>query len=1051
MKRKLFSAILFGALLTASTSGLTSCKDYDDDIQNLQSQIDKLATAEQLSAKVTELQGQIEKAKADAVSAADAAKKVGEAAQKSADDAASAAAAAKKAAEDIAASAATKDDLKAAADAAQKAVEAIQSEVAGKTSPEDVKAAIDAALADVLAEVEEHHNAILELDEELNGEGGIAERLAAAEQAIEEGAAEVDLAPIKQLIEDFEKKAQEILGTAFEMVTSVSLYTSGAATEFSSTPGLKFWLVEEKANKFPADEKVANGQFEFKDGEVKLYDDSLLVRVSPVDAEITPEMVSLINSQGKTLSSDFVEVKEVVRYNRKPLMRSTSDSNGLWVVKFKAQDNFNVDAFVKETTNGKTGNALQKVLYAVAINNTADATDGRRVISEYDVTVETGDKTDPKDLLVDGKSVFANVGTGWAGYKNRYNVQSGYTEYTWKDDAAVTPDFGNNGNTLNNDDRASAPVYVADIDKEIPIELKGGPVKGFYVTLDWTRAYESGVSEINAWNSYKYENVGVLNYKGDVMVPATLFEGNKGSITITDLANMSLVGDVIGFRVFAVNLDGTLQDPDGIPFYVGVGAQSQSDDKTLENKDIVITSSNASNTGLIDVTGVFGGLSYDAIEWSITDGPDKNFNNYVKPTIGTASEDVVVSYWKDEWTAATATTNCNNIKVTVSNAVKLFDGATYTIKATLKKNIDGNSSYDVRRVTFNITKVMPADVVPHAIQFNALQDKYQVMTPSAFNITPANYGWGWFNNAATPATGSLDLNQVFVYDNSVRLTNSGYTAYKYDIANSAWKNPSDHSKGTIAVTANSSSTYKLSGIDAAFVDGTTEHGITAKYTYSNISHRQAVNGSGQPVADTYDSDNNYDAVAAATPTLVYMPYSVQGVPGFMQYAAQRVKTANASGSGDTYTPAKYETKNYIVWANATASESSPKTVSSFISATQIRYKAGVKVASIVPEGLPTGGSPTAAGTNLSALCAEGILAICDVWTEYNGIRNPYFKPTLSGNTWTMEQIANKVDEHNETLKVVVMDAFGHVETISLPIRILNAAPALGIDTDATEF
>ena len=55
MKRKLFSAILFGALLATSTSGLTSCKDYDDDITNLQGQIDKLATKDELSAKANEL------------------------------------------------------------------------------------------------------------------------------------------------------------------------------------------------------------------------------------------------------------------------------------------------------------------------------------------------------------------------------------------------------------------------------------------------------------------------------------------------------------------------------------------------------------------------------------------------------------------------------------------------------------------------------------------------------------------------------------------------------------------------------------------------------------------------------------------------------------------------------------------------------------------------------------------------------------------------------------------------------------------------------------
>ena len=42
MKRKYFSALLMGALTIASVSTFTSCKDYDDDISGLQSQIDQL-------------------------------------------------------------------------------------------------------------------------------------------------------------------------------------------------------------------------------------------------------------------------------------------------------------------------------------------------------------------------------------------------------------------------------------------------------------------------------------------------------------------------------------------------------------------------------------------------------------------------------------------------------------------------------------------------------------------------------------------------------------------------------------------------------------------------------------------------------------------------------------------------------------------------------------------------------------------------------------------------------------------------------------------------
>lgn len=44
MKRKFISVALFGALLAASTSVTTSCKDYDDDISGLQGQITANAT-----------------------------------------------------------------------------------------------------------------------------------------------------------------------------------------------------------------------------------------------------------------------------------------------------------------------------------------------------------------------------------------------------------------------------------------------------------------------------------------------------------------------------------------------------------------------------------------------------------------------------------------------------------------------------------------------------------------------------------------------------------------------------------------------------------------------------------------------------------------------------------------------------------------------------------------------------------------------------------------------------------------------------------------------
>ena len=53
MRKKYLSALLFGALLFASAGTFTSCKDYDDDINGLRTEITDLKSA------VTELQNAV--------------------------------------------------------------------------------------------------------------------------------------------------------------------------------------------------------------------------------------------------------------------------------------------------------------------------------------------------------------------------------------------------------------------------------------------------------------------------------------------------------------------------------------------------------------------------------------------------------------------------------------------------------------------------------------------------------------------------------------------------------------------------------------------------------------------------------------------------------------------------------------------------------------------------------------------------------------------------------------------------------------------------------
>ena len=63
MNKKFLSAILFGALVATTTSTFVSCKDYDDDIENLQGQIDGLKSS--LTSEVSTLRSELAAAKTE--------------------------------------------------------------------------------------------------------------------------------------------------------------------------------------------------------------------------------------------------------------------------------------------------------------------------------------------------------------------------------------------------------------------------------------------------------------------------------------------------------------------------------------------------------------------------------------------------------------------------------------------------------------------------------------------------------------------------------------------------------------------------------------------------------------------------------------------------------------------------------------------------------------------------------------------------------------------------------------------------------------------------
>ena len=101
----------------------------------------------------------------------------------------------------------------------------------------------------------------------------------------------------------------------------------------------------------------------------------------------------------------------------------------------------------------------------------------------------------------------------------------------------------------------------------------------------------------------------------------TVVEGTSTEITIN---STTAINDVIGFRVYAVNLDGTLVDPDGRAFYVKLG-EAGVEIPSIETK--VIATTVDAKSGAVELSkedvAKLKGLKIDSYEWAADGLGDK--------------------------------------------------------------------------------------------------------------------------------------------------------------------------------------------------------------------------------------------------------------------------------------------------------------------------------------------------------------------------------------------------------------------------------------------
>lgn len=920
MNKKFMNALLFSAALLSSGVIATSCKDYDDDIDELRNQ--DQAVKDDLNQKLDAVNSTI----SSLTSAQDglksdiaAAQKAAQDAQASADEAAKAAADAKTAAlEGIDEAAKTAADNLAAAkqeleEAIQKGDNATAEEIdVINKDLETIKGNISALLA-FQGTTENTLNALKEADSKLNetvsgltdtvnelakivgnAEAGLVSQVAALEEyqktndAAVEGIQE-ELAGLKAQVDKWKgldpeqleamdaeiKAAQEDITelngkiatinenlatlyiavykgiTHIEMVYGMQNAESGktyAGSELTLLSDIAkrtytFGTKGEKHNELNQKEKMENAQ-DFVEGERRRLSETLLVRVTPADAALSASEISLVDTKGTDLIKEgYVQVTGVKKFEGTGVAtRTAQNENGLYEITIevgaKADDtSFDFEKSFKELTTLND----HDVLFALGVNQSYNALAGttteagvRKVTTSYELIFSEDRKDEVGKIGFDVYETDNKEATLKHYYeiKNRWDGNTGKDqapyEYEWAQDIEAMPTWQYENNPYNaavagtSDNREGLGYFPVSQDVKFTVELdeETKNAKYFYISLDRAFAGESDASELKSWNNYIYS--------GDIDKVLDIDECNGKATLSINLGGSEYTDDVIGFRIYAVNADGTYVDPDGRAFYVEIGKaavslpavktkivvnpydnQADCSDFILVNgiPDNVINATYVSGYDENEIDSKMQEPIYKDNDGTLIDGNvfkvryyDENKKEIGFGDLATGAGWKKVKYIKTEFNV---------------NADELVDDHTYTGTITLK---DGNGRVLVT-IPVQATKRLPQSA------------------PESFSIKQNQIVDGLHTNylepAANPQYGRGELTRVF---NGLNLNEEGYEHYIITFENALRVNgePEDLVIRGVEGTDNRYTAYEYQ-VAREFIDNTVRHSSKVEFDWGEIS------------------------------------------------------------------------------------------------------------------------------------------------------------------------------------------------------------------------
>ena len=786
MKRKFFSTLLFGALACTTLSTVTSCKDYDDDIKNLQTQIDQKAAL----TKITDLETQVAAAKSAAEQAYTEAK-----AKATPDQVTAAQTAAEKKAKELADAA-----EKSAKDAAAAALIAYSAEVndtlANYMLTDDILEALGELKADYEDADAKQQEQIDALNKKVTNWGAAIDQLYSAVTEVSLVGSYTD-GKFIQLSTSYEvgnaTSTTTVKGNPFD-ISFVTGKTGSEDVVFGKNQ--KDPTYNDNTKKYAKD---ANSTYTYaKDTEIN-FPKSIVVRINPVNATVLPSMIKLVDSEGNSLDK-VVKVESVKKFNE--LLTRGTENTGLWTVELGIADGCKTSE-VEQTKGDK------HILYAMTVNNTAyDST--RYVASTYDITLQkTTEYTKCQSL---------------EGIQLKSETQSpnyvALSEFSCRE---KHPDVTRTLETAGSATLKAAngeKIYVKFDTKKV----NSANIDRFYIVRDDNFAETtSKPSELNAWDSYKYSSS-----LGDIV------EVKNGTgvadFTVTIPSNLA-TGDIVAFRIFAVNYDGTLVDADGEGFEVTiVNAQNQAS----VSGDIVATSTIGSASAWLPIENASNLTTSETL-------PSHVYMDYAD---GTALNAIIsVQYAKDAEGKQTTSVakEAKYAKFTWSDANGSI--AQWKDNSTLVGNIKttGDNSETVTNIKVSLTKKLPGAAEAKEL-YKSLKWKDNQKVNGVFTayLMDTGNGLSWdggltsselaYTDLGGALTGFKGSNFVYVVKNAVAENEGNSWAYTGDLEVSG----SGSDNGILALSLADESKIN-SGDIAQILDNKTQHDTEIRYNFGVVS------------------------------------------------------------------------------------------------------------------------------------------------------------------------------------------------------------------------